>query len=324
VFRHTREAGGEKSAQKTRHRKEPQFRRRRLKGLFFQRWDDGWGTFDGLFLSTNFLGRARKLLLAALLLPVMAAGQRSSCSPESVSFEIVTGFVYTAPADMLDSQPGSLMLTDCIDTCRKNESCKSINYETGLCVMFSSSADDDSGERTLRAGNGADICLSVLLSNPKSVNGLLPLAAGLSRRVARLAEYVFLGEQERKRRSLRNGGGGEYLRGLPRRLRSSQLFREGRNGKGSSFARVSALSPLKRPLLASEKPQSATRDVAEAAEAATHFWPPFTTSRHSFFTAGEGGNVIWRAILQRARRSSSSECILRARASPKTSKVDPK
>jgi hypothetical protein len=59
---------------------------------------------------------------------------------------MVTGFVYTAPSDMLDSQPGTLMLTDCIDTCRKNSSCKSINYETGLCVLFSSNADEGQGE----------------------------------------------------------------------------------------------------------------------------------------------------------------------------------
>ena len=55
-------------------------------------------------------------------------------------------YVYTAPSDMLDSQPGTLMLTDCIDTCARNSSCKSINYETGLCVLFSSSADDSEGK----------------------------------------------------------------------------------------------------------------------------------------------------------------------------------
>ena len=59
---------------------------------------------------------------------------------------MVTGYVYTAPADMLDSQPGTLMLTDCIDTCRTNSSCRSINYETGLCVLFASNADDGEGK----------------------------------------------------------------------------------------------------------------------------------------------------------------------------------
>ena len=49
---------------------------------------------------------------------------------------------------MLDSQPGTIMLTDCIDTCRSNSSCRSINYETGLCVLFSSSADQNVGQLT--------------------------------------------------------------------------------------------------------------------------------------------------------------------------------
>jgi len=70
------------------------------------------------------------------------------CPEEHVSFEMVTGYVYTAPSDMLDSQPGTLMLTDCIDTCQKNSSCRSINYETGLCVLFASNADDGEGELT--------------------------------------------------------------------------------------------------------------------------------------------------------------------------------
>ena len=69
----------------------------------------------------------------------------AGCPVDQVSFEVVTGYVYTAPNDMLDSQPGTLMLTDCIDTCRNNASCRSINYETGLCVLFSSSADDNQG-----------------------------------------------------------------------------------------------------------------------------------------------------------------------------------
>ena len=55
----------------------------------------------------------------------------------------MSGFVYTAPQDMLDSQPGTLILNDCIETCRGNSSCKSINFETGLCVLFSSSADEN-------------------------------------------------------------------------------------------------------------------------------------------------------------------------------------
>lgn len=63
-----------------------------------------------------------------------------------VYFELVTGYVYSSPADMLDSQPGTLMLTDCIDMCRRNRSCMAVNYETGLCVLFSSNADMYPGE----------------------------------------------------------------------------------------------------------------------------------------------------------------------------------
>ena len=78
--------------------------------------------------------------------PVDIPLAEGECPDAELTFEMVTGFVYTAPSDMLDSQPGTLMLTDCIDTCRKNSSCKSINYETGLCVLFSSNADEGQGE----------------------------------------------------------------------------------------------------------------------------------------------------------------------------------
>lgn len=42
---------------------------------------------------------------------------------------------------MLDSIPGTLMLTDCLEQCQTNDSCSSVNYETGLCILFSSNAD---------------------------------------------------------------------------------------------------------------------------------------------------------------------------------------
>ncbi len=63
-----------------------------------------------------------------------------------VHFELVTGMVYTAPDDMLDSRPGTLMLTDCIELCRRNATCKAANFETGLCVLFGSSAEEYPGE----------------------------------------------------------------------------------------------------------------------------------------------------------------------------------
>ncbi|KAG5888987.1 hypothetical protein JTB14_013292 [Gonioctena quinquepunctata] len=58
-----------------------------------------------------------------------------------IGFELITGNVFSAPGNVLDSIPGTLMLTDCLETCQGNESCQSVNYETGLCVLFSSNAD---------------------------------------------------------------------------------------------------------------------------------------------------------------------------------------
>ena len=70
----------------------------------------------------------------------------SECNTgQYLHFELVTGQVYTAPDDMLDSRPGTLMLTDCIDLCRSNSSCRAANFETGLCVLFSSSAREFPG-----------------------------------------------------------------------------------------------------------------------------------------------------------------------------------
>lgn len=47
---------------------------------------------------------------------------------------------------MLDTLPGTLMLTDCLEACQSNESCSSVNYETGLCVLFKTTADKLPGE----------------------------------------------------------------------------------------------------------------------------------------------------------------------------------
>lgn len=63
------------------------------------------------------------------------------CDPEMIGFELITGNVFSAPGNVLDSIPGTLMLTDCLETCQGNELCQSVNYETGLCVLFSSTAD---------------------------------------------------------------------------------------------------------------------------------------------------------------------------------------
>uniref|UniRef100_A0A182LRC3 Apple domain-containing protein n=2 Tax=Myzomyia TaxID=59140 RepID=A0A182LRC3_9DIPT len=63
------------------------------------------------------------------------------CDPDFIAFELVTGYVFSAPNKLLDSMPGTLMLTDCLEACQNNDSCASVNYETGLCVLFSSNSD---------------------------------------------------------------------------------------------------------------------------------------------------------------------------------------
>uniref|UniRef100_A0A0A1X8W7 Cuticlin-1 n=1 Tax=Zeugodacus cucurbitae TaxID=28588 RepID=A0A0A1X8W7_ZEUCU len=63
------------------------------------------------------------------------------CDKELIGFEITTGYVFSAPGKLLTSMPGTLMLTDCLDACRKDAACHSANYETGLCVLFSANAD---------------------------------------------------------------------------------------------------------------------------------------------------------------------------------------
>ena len=73
-------------------------------------------------------------------------GNIATCQDKDIRFELITGYVFTSPDDMLDSRPGTLMLTDCIDLCKRNATCKSANFETGLCVLFGSSADDYPGK----------------------------------------------------------------------------------------------------------------------------------------------------------------------------------
>ncbi|EFA00860.1 hypothetical protein TcasGA2_TC003763 [Tribolium castaneum] len=74
-------------------------------------------------------------------LPAPPPSPLDDCDPELIGFELITGYVFSAPGNVLDSIPGTLMLTDCLETCQGNDSCQSVNYETGLCVLFSSNAD---------------------------------------------------------------------------------------------------------------------------------------------------------------------------------------
>lgn len=78
---------------------------------------------------------------------ITSAGEvLAECDAELLGFELVTGYVFTAPDDLLDSIPGTLMLTDCLEACHVNASCHSVNYETGLCVLFASNADNYPGK----------------------------------------------------------------------------------------------------------------------------------------------------------------------------------
>ncbi|XP_055923094.1 uncharacterized protein LOC129953724 [Eupeodes corollae] len=70
------------------------------------------------------------------------------CDSDMIGFEIITGYVFSAPGKLLDSLPGTLMLTDCLEACQSNETCHAVNYETGLCVLFSSNADKLPGALT--------------------------------------------------------------------------------------------------------------------------------------------------------------------------------
>ena len=74
-------------------------------------------------------------------------GPIDDCDPEMIGFELITGYVFSAPGHALDSIP-ALMLTDCLETCQGNESCQAVNYETGLCILFSSNADAMPGKYT--------------------------------------------------------------------------------------------------------------------------------------------------------------------------------
>ncbi|XP_075147335.1 uncharacterized protein LOC142221448 [Haematobia irritans] len=83
--------------------------------------------------------------------PAPAAGGNGGfeeCDSDMLGFEIVTGYVFSAPGKLLDSLPGTLMLTDCLEACQGNETCHAVNYETGLCVLFSANADQLPGALT--------------------------------------------------------------------------------------------------------------------------------------------------------------------------------
>ena len=106
-------------------------------------WQKSSLIFWGCFLT---LTSGQRFDLNSLRQAAISQGAGFDCTEIDTHFELVTGFVYTAPDDMLDSRPGTLMLTDCIELCRRNSTCKSANFETGLCVLFGSSAEEYPGK----------------------------------------------------------------------------------------------------------------------------------------------------------------------------------
>ena len=84
------------------------------------------------------------LLLLYLFIPEIKG--QVVCPPRDVSFELITGYVFTSPDTIVDTRPGVLKIEDCIDACRRNSTCLSVNYETGLCVLFSGSAEETPGK----------------------------------------------------------------------------------------------------------------------------------------------------------------------------------
>ena len=91
------------------------------------------------------------LLLLGLILALSGGTEaqlkpKVSCPVRDVAFELVTGYVFTSPEFILDTRPGVLLLEECLLYCKRNASCLSINYETGLCVLFASSAELNSGK----------------------------------------------------------------------------------------------------------------------------------------------------------------------------------
>ena len=59
-------------------------------------------------------------LMLVLVPSTLAQAIFCPSATDTVHFELVTGKVFTSPEDMLDSRPGTLMLTDCIDLCRSD------------------------------------------------------------------------------------------------------------------------------------------------------------------------------------------------------------
>jgi hypothetical protein len=86
------------------------------------------------------------MVLPLLLLLLLLAGSSArTCTPEDVRFELMTGYVYSAPTEIMATRAGVLLLKDCLEQCLQNASCHAVNFETGLCVLFAGGSTDQPG-----------------------------------------------------------------------------------------------------------------------------------------------------------------------------------
>ncbi|CAG2118470.1 unnamed protein product, partial [Medioppia subpectinata] len=59
-----------------------------------------------------------------------------------VTFELITGYTFRGPSDTVAKIPGILHLQECLNSCLTDDTCKSFNFETGLCVLLRTSANE--------------------------------------------------------------------------------------------------------------------------------------------------------------------------------------
>ena len=107
------------------------------------------------------------LLILYLFIPEIKG--QVVCPPRDVSFELITGYVFTSPDTIVDTRPGVLKIEDCIDACRRNSTCLSVNYETGLCVLFSGSAEETPG-KIFVFKKKKKFCLQLCKNSAKSIS----------------------------------------------------------------------------------------------------------------------------------------------------------
>lgn len=85
-------------------------------------------------------------VLVHVVLGVVAQYDVTNCPVEDATFELVTGWMYSSPQDILETRAGTLQLAECIEACKSNQSCLAVNFETGLCVLFKSQVKDRTGK----------------------------------------------------------------------------------------------------------------------------------------------------------------------------------